>query len=103
MKRKEEFLGARVPRELRQRVIDRANEMGIPVSILIRNILEQAFEDTASAQAPFSDVIGWEKVVLHRAVVCNACGAQLIKGSPAHFGVGARKQTVLCPSCVETQ
>ena len=44
MKRKEEFLGARVPKELRDKVTARANEQGIPVSILIRNILEDAFK-----------------------------------------------------------
>ena len=49
MKRKEEYLGARVPRELRSKVIARAAELGIPVSILIRNILEQAFS-TADGQ-----------------------------------------------------
>ena len=45
MKRKEEFLGARVPKELRDKVTARANEQGIPVSILIRNILEDAFKN----------------------------------------------------------
>ena len=45
MKRKEEFLGARVPKELRDKVTARAHEQGIPVSILIRNILEEAFKN----------------------------------------------------------
>ncbi len=44
MKRKEEFLGARVPKELREKVMARATDQGIPVSILIRNILEEAFK-----------------------------------------------------------
>lgn len=48
MKRKEEFLGARVPKELRNKVTARANEQGIPVSILIRNILEEAFKSPPS-------------------------------------------------------
>src|SRR3990172_6014097 len=43
MMRKEEYLGARVPKELRDKVITQADMLGIPVSILIRNILEEAF------------------------------------------------------------
>ena len=49
MKRKEEFLGVRVPKDLRDKVTDRANNLGIPVSILIRNILEEAFNGPKSA------------------------------------------------------
>src|SRR3990172_12224513 len=44
MKRKEEYLGARVPRELKDRVLERAQELGIPASILIRQVLEEAFD-----------------------------------------------------------
>ncbi|HKI81175.1 MAG TPA: hypothetical protein VKA04_05970, partial [Pseudodesulfovibrio sp.] len=42
MQRKEEYLGARVPKELRDQVVQRASELGMPVSILIREILEEA-------------------------------------------------------------
>ena len=43
LRRKEEYLGARVSRDLKERVIAQARRMGIPVSILIRNVLEEAF------------------------------------------------------------
>ena len=43
LRRKEEYLGARVSRDLKERVIAQAHRMGIPVSILIRNVLEEAF------------------------------------------------------------
>jgi len=70
MKRKEEYLGARVPKELRDRVIQCAKEMGIPVSILIRNTLEDAFGEGSSGRGilssgkktsaeEFSSVLGW--------------------------------------------
>src|SRR3569832_1831157 len=45
MKRKEEYLGARVPRWLKDKVIERARDTGVPVSILIRIILEEAFRE----------------------------------------------------------
>lgn len=46
MQRKEEFLGARVPKELRDKVIRRAEHLNVPVSILIRTILEEAMRDS---------------------------------------------------------
>jgi len=106
LKRKEEFLGARVPKELRNRVIDRANALGIPVSILIRNILEDAFVDSPQGsqhRTGFGDVVGWEEIRLQRVVACSACGKRLDKGEGAHFGLGASVATVLCRSCLENQ
>ncbi|RMD78455.1 MAG: hypothetical protein D6809_05795 [Gammaproteobacteria bacterium] len=52
MKRKEEYLGARVPRELKEKVARRAKELGIPISILIRNVLEGAFGEAGSGMGP---------------------------------------------------
>lgn len=60
MKRKEEFLGARVPKELRDKVTARANEQGIPVSILIRNILEEAFKASVSVVNAYADKLPQE-------------------------------------------
>ena len=48
MKRKEEYLGARVPKALKERVINKADEMGIPVSLLMRRLLEQTFPENGS-------------------------------------------------------
>lgn len=48
MKRKEEYLGARVPKALKERVINKADEMGIPVSTLMRQLLEQSFPEDGS-------------------------------------------------------
>src|SRR3569833_4063126 len=86
MKRKEEYLGARVPRWLKDKVIERARDTGVPVSILIRNILEAAFREgrdgaqtrpsrgaetgaethLIEARRRFSTVIGWEQIELNR-------------------------------------
>ena len=91
LKRKEEFLGARVPKELRNRVIDRANHLGIPVSILIRNILEEAFSEnrTGSHMKSSNDVLGWEEIIVNQNVRCLDCGTDLLKGQNAHYGVGS--------------
>lgn len=122
-KRKEEFLGARVPKALRDKVIARAEAQGIPVSILIRQILEQAFQAEAApagvvqaASSPpaspvlsetdqghqrFSDVLGWEQIRLNRSASCSACGLALQPGNTATVGLSATggAPVVLCTNC----
>src|SRR3569832_1920095 len=91
MKRKEEYLGARVPRWLKDKVIERARVSGVSVSFLIRNILEEAFREgrdgaqtrtsrgaetgaethLIEARHRFSTVIGWEQIKLNRTMSCS--------------------------------
>ena len=112
MKRKEEYLGARVSKELRDKVINRAKGIGIPVSILIRNTLEEAFgqdsTDSISSQNgnfrmqavdKFSAVIGWETIELNKAVTCSGCGVELGRGKRAALGLGASEPIVICDAC----
>jgi len=116
MQRKEEYLGARVPRELKEAVIDRAASLGIPVSILIRNILEDAFNMQQSATSEittparttghdvphaFPGVIGWEKISLNRSMQCTACGSQLSAGSMVSLGLAmpGEEHAILCAKC----
>ena len=119
MKRKEEYLGARVPKDLRKKVIAKADTLGIPVSILIRNILEEAFKDqpgresgsgraTAASTATkrtvkFPDVIAWEEITLNRDIPCSECSRVLMAGSIAAWGLGLPRgnQVVLCEKCRE--
>ena len=109
MKRKEEYLGARVPKELRDRVIRRAKELGIPVSILLRNILEDAFKHEPVEVRPaaplsgvasrFSSVLGWESIKLNRPIDCSGCGVPLTPGDDVTLGLGAGEPVVLCDAC----
>ncbi len=117
MKRKEEYLGARVPRELKEKVIARANAMGIPVSILIRNVLEDAFgtemppaepvphrHDTPPVQGHaqrFPHVIGWEDITLNREMQCSGCGARLGAGTVVMLGlpIPGEDHVILCAKC----
>ena len=119
LKRKEEYLGARVPKALREKVITRANSLGIPVSNLIRNVLEEAFADvpspagaTQTAEATrrtdvaerFPRVIGWERITLNRPMQCSGCGRSLSGGDAVTLGLAARgdDHVVLCPICQES-
>jgi hypothetical protein len=109
MKRKEEYLGARVPKDLREKVIAKADTLGIPVSILIRNILEEAFKGQAATSADakrtvkFPDVIAWETITLNKDIACSECSRMLTAGSIAAWGLGLPRenQVVLCEKCRE--
>ena len=119
LKRKEEYLGARVPKALREKVIARANRLGIPVSNLIRNVLEEAFADVPSpvgstratettqqtnAAERFPRVIGWERITLNRPMQCSGCGRPLNGGEAVTLGLAARgdDHVILCPICQES-
>ena len=118
MKRKEEYLGARVPKTLRDRVVERAKKLGIPVSILIRNTLEEAFKEDATDESvlassvdskdkkaiseSFSSVIGWESIQLNKTVECSGCGLVLQKGAKANIGLGSLQPVVICCACKES-
>lgn len=113
IQRKEEYLGARVPKELRDQVIRRASELGMPVSILIRNILEQAVNSyppgagpdgaaQAARTAPrFPNVLGWEQMVLNKSVDCAGCGLRLNPGESITLGLAGpgEEHVVLCQRC----
>jgi len=122
MKRKEEYLGARVPKALKERVIKKADEMGIPVSLLIRRVLEEAFSDggdvsaavssTAAVQSPavpaapqkkdnFSDIIGWKNMEVNQDRSCERCREPLPKGTVAELGFNASDTgyVIVCSQC----
>ena len=114
-KRKQEYLGARVPKELRERVMLKAEALGIPVSILIRNILTDYIENqTASTGSVvpvstddpdlekdgFRDVIGWERLTLNKDMMCSSCARQLSKGNEVVYGiVPGKSHVILCERC----
>lgn len=116
--RKQEYLGARVPKDLRDKVLAKADSLGIPVSILIRNILEEAFSDVPSPRdddrrtrddAPpvrssgqrYPGVIGWEDIVLNRNMECAGCRRALGPGAVVMLGLGApgEDHVILCDKC----
>ncbi len=114
--RKQEYLGARVPKELRDKVIARAETLGIPVSILIRNILEQAFSDATANEGNrtepkqtavsargerYPGVIGWEDIVLNRNMQCSGCRQHISAGAVVMLGLAApgEDHVILCDKC----
>jgi len=114
-KRKQEYLGARVPKELREKILLKAEAMRIPVSILIRNILSEyidnqnadvapvtvtAQENVAHAKRSFDDVIGWDQLTLNKEMVCEGCMQQMSKGSEVAYGiVPGKSHVIICKKC----
>jgi hypothetical protein len=122
LKRKEEYLGARVPKELRDKVIRRADALGMQVSILIRSILEQATrsweaDEAGTSRGPtdavgnrsastvgaeqFPEVLGWEEIKLNKSVNCGVCSIRLEPGSIVTLGLAGpgEEHVVLCQRC----
>ncbi len=116
-KRKEGYLGARVSKELREWVIQRANDMGVPVSILIRDILEDAFRNrdkdrknpdagnispgAGSIANRFSSVLGWEDIRLNKTVDCSNCGRRLEPKVYVTLGLAGQGEEpiIICDKC----
>ena len=121
-KRKEEFIGARVPKALKEKIINRANELDIPVSLLMRRVLEEVFLDgeggrqsglinSLRAEADntsnklkdkrFEQMLGWNQLLLNRDVVCEICDSKMVAGIQAFVGVSLSQDAplVICASC----
>ena len=127
---KDRVLQARIPEQLDEELRDRAEQLGLSVSTVVRNVLLHTFElvegvVTDSAQlartiqgrespppptleapdtaAPPGEmpVIGWQEAVLNRNGICDQCNAILTTGEPAGVGVPMQARPVLlCMDCL---
>lgn len=120
-KTKDRVLQARIPEKLDEELRDRAEQLGLSVSTIVRNVLLHTFNlvegvvtDSSqvaralagrSTPSPDSDtettVIGWQEAVLNRNGVCEQCNVILPVGQSAAIGVptGSRA-TLLCLDCL---
>lgn len=128
-KTKDRVLQARIPEQLDEELRDRAEQLGLSVSTVVRNVLQNTFElvegvvsdsaqlarvvqgreakpSTSALPAPepaVSDgaVIGWQEAILNRNGVCEECNAILAKGENAAVGVPVQARPVLlCLGCL---
>jgi len=120
--KKERVIHTRVPESLETHLRERAQELGMSVSNLVRNVIGHAFglvgdvaadshaiaraargEAKAAKNAPpaatIDDVIGWQPIVLTKNAVCAQCNAILPKGKDAAIGAGTT--IVICPPCLK--
>lgn len=129
VERKERVIHTRVPETLDAQLRQRAQELGMSVSNLVRNVLGHTFglvgdvvadshaiakaarggdrratdasPPPAAPASPTSidDVLGWQPMVLGKNAICARCNAILPKGKDAALGVGS--MLVVCPDCLD--
>ncbi len=124
---KARVLHTRIPESLEDAIKTKARRMRIPVSNLVRNVLEQAFHlveevvddgleiantarrgatrvrQAAQGRARHAGIYGWQELVLNRDERCGSCAAELDRGSDAFRGLSDEADSppiFLCRSCV---
>jgi len=118
---KDRVLQARIPEQLDDELRDRAEQLGLSVSTIVRNVLLNTFDlvegvvmdssQIARALAgknttppePEVDVgvVGWQEAILNRNGVCEECNAILPMGQRAAIGVPAGpRPALLCMDCL---
>ena len=127
VEKKERVIHTRVPESLETQLREKAQDLGISVSNLVRNVLGHAFglvgdvvadshaiaraargdKKRAATPAPVTvtsrdDVLGWQPIVLGKNAVCSRCNSILPKGHDAATGVAEPSGTrmVICLTCL---
>lgn len=121
------MLHTRVPEKLEAELKERAAELGVSVSNLVRNVLTHAFDLVGDIVAdgaqvarsasggrrppprsehssdPLADVIGWQPLVLQKNAVCARCNDLLPRGRDAAIAITetAGPRPIVCPRCLE--
>lgn len=119
--RKERVLHTRIPAALEEQIKRLADGLRVPVSNLVRNMLEDAIEMTrrvrdrvpghvdpvvsaaGAASTGLADVFGWQKLTLNVTSPCVRCGRQLGPGDPAFLGLtysAHASRVFICPTCL---
>ncbi len=115
-KRLERVIHARIPAALEVELKKAADRLRVPVSNLVRQLLEDslklaenAAQDVstrlARALRPHGDglkgVVAWQSVVMHVASICASCGKELRPGARAQLGLGETpaRRVFVCATC----
>ena len=125
-RRQERWLHARISEELEDALKREARRRRLPVSLLVRHVLEGALDlvegivensmEVARRSADLArsmsgrdpdldgldDVYGWQELILNRAAACASCAAALVTGATAYRGLRERTgpPAFLCVGCV---
>ena len=118
---KDRVLQARIPEQLDEELRDRAEQLGMSVSTIVRNVLLHTFnlvegvvtdssqiaraltgrETAPTAPTTETTVIGWQEAILNKNGVCEQCNVILPVGQRAAIGVPtAARATLLCLECL---
>ena len=110
---KDRVLQARIPEQLDEEIRTRAEQLGLSVSTVVRNVLFHTFNlvegvVTDSAQIArvlkareTPSVIGWQEAVLNKNGICEKCNAILPTGTRAAVGMPVQAPpALLCLDCL---
>lgn len=118
---KDRVLQARIPEQLDEELRDRAEQLGLSVSTIVRNVLQNTFDlvegvviDSSQIARALTErktahsepdtettVIGWQEAILNRNGVCEECNTILPVGERAAIGVPTGpRATLLCMDCL---
>jgi hypothetical protein len=125
---KDKVLHTRIPESLEDAIKTKARSLRIPVSNLVRNVLEQAFhiveevvddgleiantarrgaervrEAALRTRGRDGEIYGWQELILNRDERCRECGTELDRGTRACRGLSERPgapAVFLCLLCV---
>ena len=116
--KKERVIHTRVPESLEAELRQRAQELGMSVSNLVRNVLGHAFglvgdvvadshaiaraargDKKAPPAAEPDDVIAWQSIVLAKNAICSRCNDILPKGSEGAIAIGGDR-AIVCTKCL---
>lgn len=115
--RKDRVLQARVSQSLYKDLVTQARRLRVPVSNLVRNILEDStrmvenivdsgleIADALSGKEgdnDLSSVLGWQPMIANQRLVCTKCRKQVQKDGQAFMSVGAPggRTIVICEEC----
>lgn len=118
--RKERVIHTRVPESLEAELRKRAQDLGISVSNLVRNVIGHAFglvgdvaadshaiaraargeQKKAQAHAELDELIAWQPIVLAKNAVCTRCNEILPRGHKAAIAIGGER-LIVCTKCLE--
>ena len=86
--RKERVLHARIPAGLEEQIKRLAEGLRVPVSNLVRNMLEDAIDVTRRvAPQREAEIYGWQDLILNVVAPCVRCGKEMDAGERAFVGL----------------
>jgi len=125
---KDRVLHTRIPESLEDAIKTKARRLRIPVSNLVRNVLEQTFqlvedvvgdgleiastarrgaervrEAATRVRGQEAGIYGWHELILNRDERCRDCGEELDRGARAYRGLSDQPDAApvfLCAGCV---
>ena len=103
---KERILHTRIPVALEDQIKRLAERLRVPVSNLVRNMLEDAIDVTRRMRDKLEggdDVYGWQDITLNIDVPCSQCGRPLARGDRAHVGLTHHPRDgkiFICSTCL---